>query len=178
VLTIKRSTTARPVTFESKVAEYLAVRAAQVAPIPGLVSSSSLGAMRRADCVLLDLGRVATTEPNAPFNVPNNGAYRFNDLAPGEQSAAGIPFRVIDPAQNGGKSLVVLNGAHACADLPREIDVPVGQRGRFLCVLGNVTGWEPDDPGVETSGAVAEYVIRYEDGSTQTIPLIQRPHGR
>ena len=43
---------------------------------------------------------------------------------------------------------------------------------RFLCVLGNVTGWGPGDQGTGPWGAVGEYEVRYADGSRQVIPLI------
>ena len=52
------------------------------------------------------------------------------------------------------------------------IEVPVGIKGRYLCVLGNVTGWGTSDPGVGKWGAVAEYEIRYADGAAQRVPLI------
>ena len=33
-------------------------------------------------------------------------------------------------------------------------------------------GWSSQDPGTGGWGAVAEYVIHYADGQTQTVPLI------
>ncbi|MCX7825173.1 MAG: hypothetical protein N2689_06405, partial [Verrucomicrobiae bacterium] len=55
---------------------------------------------------------------------------------------------------------------------PREVEIPVGHQGRRLFFLGNVHGWKSDDEGVGEWGAVAEYVIHYGDGQTQTVPLI------
>jgi len=35
-----------------------------------------------------------------------------------------------------------------------------------------VHGWSPDDEGAGEWGALAEYVLHYADGQTQTVPLI------
>ena len=39
-------------------------------------------------------------------------------------------------------------------------------------MLGNVTGWGPDDPGAGDRGAVAVYEVLYEDGSATEVPLV------
>jgi hypothetical protein len=52
------------------------------------------------------------------------------------------------------------------------VELPVKAQGKRLFVLGNVHGWLPDDEGAGDWGAVAEYVIHYADGQTQTMPLI------
>ena len=85
-----------------------------------------------------------------------------------------MPFLIAAPAQNQGRSLVVLHSPRAPADRqwPREVAIPVGQAGKRLFFLGNVHGWAVDDPGVPPLGAVAEYVIVYADGQRQTVPLI------
>ena len=46
------------------------------------------------------------------------------------------------------------------------------QQGKRLFFLGNIHGWSPNDPGTGEWGAVAEYVIHYADGGTQTVPLV------
>jgi len=55
---------------------------------------------------------------------------------------------------------------------PSEVEIPVGEKGKRLFFLGNVHGWASHDPGTGPWGAVAEYVIHYADGKTQTAPLI------
>jgi len=68
---------------------------------------------------------------------------------------------------------VVLHGAHACQTLPREVEVAAGDTtARYLCILGNVTGWAAGTPGSEQHDALAEYEIRYADGEVETVPLI------
>ncbi len=39
-------------------------------------------------------------------------------------------------------------------------------------MLGGVTGWAPEDPGAGEFGAVAECVVRYEDGSASVLPFV------
>ena len=168
---IQRVAKARPMTFESKVAAYLAGRADVFAPVPHLAPLP--GKVAPQSCVKLDLSRFANTNPlTAPFNVPNPGRYLFTGLPVGESIVRGVPFRILDPASGAGKGLVVLNGAEACAKFPREVEIPVGCQGRWLCILGNVTGWAAGDPGVGKWGAVGQYEIRYADRTVQTVPLI------
>ena len=168
---IRRVAKGEPMTFASKVAAYQAESVHAFKPIPGLAPPP--GKVDERDCVKLGLARFANTNPlTAPFNVPNPGTYLFTGLPLGDQTVAGIPYHVLDPAKNAGKGLLVINGAQACARFPKQVTVPVGAQGRFLCVLGNVTGWASGDPGVGRRGAVAEYEVRYADGTVQKIPLI------
>ena len=76
------------------------------------------------------------------------------------------------PFGHPARGLVVLQGANACAAFPTRVEIPVGAQGTRLFLLGNVHGWSPDDEGADDSGALAEYVIHYADGQTQTVPLI------
>ncbi|MGB2821476.1 MAG: hypothetical protein WBF17_10870, partial [Phycisphaerae bacterium] len=168
---IQRAAKAKRVTFRSKVAAWQAEVAHLFRPIPGLVPPPEKIDERK--CVKLDLSRFANTNPlTAPFNVPNPGRYLFTGLPLGDRLVRGLPLHILDPAKNEGNGLVVLNGAQACAAFPREIEVPVGDQGRFLCILGNVTGWAASDAGVGKWGAVGSYEIRYADGTAQTVPLI------
>jgi hypothetical protein len=144
-------------------------------PIPGLVPLPLPAASSGTQWQMLDLAPVANTDPfAAPFGVPNPGVYLFTGMKTGEQSVAGVPFRLIDPAANQGRGLVVLHSPRAPQDRawPKEVEVPVGQAGKRLFFLGNVHGWSVNDPGVGEWGAVAEYVVCYSDGQTQTVPLI------
>ncbi len=169
-LRVRRFQKGKAMTFASKVAEYEAEVVDFFKPIPGLQAQSPAG-IDETSCLKLDLSPFANTDPmKAPFNVPN--AATFKGLPLGDRKVAGIPFHIIDPAKNGGKGFVVLNGSNSSAEFPRLITVPVGSRGRYLCILGNVTGWSPGDPGIGKWGAVCEYEIHYRDGSIQRIPLI------
>ena len=48
----------------------------------------------------------------------------------------------------------------------------VRRSNKRLFLLGNVHGWAQGDAGMGDWGAVAEYVIHYADGQTQTVPVI------
>jgi hypothetical protein len=144
-------------------------------PIPGLVALPLKPALQPEQCLLLDLAPLANTDPfSAPFGVPMPKGARllFTGMPVGVQTAGGVPFRITDPAQNQGKGLVVLQGLSACATFPRQVEIPVGQQGKRLFFLGNVTGWGASDEGDGEWGAVAEYVVHYADGQTQTVPII------
>ena len=170
-----RSRQTRRWDFSTAVALYRREHASRVKPIPDLVPLPLGAPLPPAQCKLLDLAPLANTDPfNAPFGVPKPGKLLFTDLPVGEQIVAGVPFRVAVPAQNGGRGLIVLQGADATASFPREVELPVREQGRRLFFLGNVHGWSPDDEGVGDAGAIAEYVIHYADGQIQTVPLI--PH--
>jgi len=159
--------------FERVVRRYLRTPAPWARPLPGLLKFPWEVPVKAEACQPLDLSPWATTDPfQAPFNVPNPGPYLFTGLAVGLQRAADVPFLIPDPAAHGGRGLVVLNGQDACASLPSAVLIPVHRRARRAFFLGNVTGWSPEDPGVGEWGAVAEYVIRYDDGSSQTVPWI------
>ena len=142
-------------------------------PIPGLIPLPLVVPLATNGCVMLDLAPLANTDPlEAPFGVKRPGKFLFTGLPTGTTRVGGVPFRMIDSAQNQGRGLVVLQGADASAAFPREVRIPVGAQGRHLFLLGNVHGYSPDDEGAGEWGAVAEYVIHYTDGQTQTVPLI------
>ncbi|MFH1269085.1 MAG: hypothetical protein ABIK89_25440, partial [Planctomycetota bacterium] len=146
-------------------------------PIPGLVPLPVETAIAPDECRMLDLAPVANTDPfTAPFGVPQkpDSRFLFTGLAVGEQTIGGVPFRVVDPAKNDGRGMVLLHSPRAPAnrEWPHEVEIPVGEQGRRIFFLGNVHGWSSLDVGAGEWGAVAEYVIHYADGQTQTVPLI------
>jgi hypothetical protein len=144
-------------------------------PIPGLVDLPLEEPLAKDACTMLDLRRLAVTDPfAAPFGVPNPGKYLFTGMPVGEQMIGGVPFRIIAPKANEGRGLVVLHSPKAPEDIewPQEVTIPVGRQGKRLFFLGNVHGWASGDAGAGEWGAVAEYVIRYADGTKQTVPLV------
>ncbi len=168
-----RAGQSRPWDFPAVVAAYRQLPVAQARPVPGLVALPLAPALSPSQCALIDLAPLANTDPfTAPFGVVKPGKHLFTGLPMGAQTVGGVPFRILDPAQNQGRGLVVLQGAKATAGFPREVQVAVNAQGRRLFLLGNVHGWSPDDDGAGDWGAVAEYVIHYADGQAQTVPLI------
>ena len=144
--------------------------------LPGFLSFPLEVPPQAKDCTLVDLKPMANTDPfTAPFGVPRPGKLVFTGLRTGRQVVAGIPFQIVDPTKNDGRGFVVLQGGDsggAGSRFPREITIPVKQRGKRVFFLGNVVGWSRGDVGAGEDGAVAEYVIHYDDGSQQRIPLI------
>ena len=146
-------------------------------PIPGLVPFPLDERPEPSRCRVLDLARAANTDPfTAPFGVPQppESRYLFTGMPVGRQTVGGIPFQILDPAQNDGRALVVLHSPKApkSRQWPSQVEIPVGQQGKRLFLLGNVHGWSSHDAGTGEWGAVAEYVIHYADGQTQTVPLV------
>ncbi|MEN6578498.1 MAG: hypothetical protein ABFD90_19290, partial [Phycisphaerales bacterium] len=144
-------------------------------PIPSLVSLPLESAEASDRYRMLDLSLFANTNPlTAPFGVENPGRYVFKDLPLGVQTIGGVPFRIVNPADNAGRSFLVLDSPQAPQNRPwpRAIEIPVKQQGRRVFFLGNVHGWSAQDAGTGEWGAVAEYVIRYADGHEQIVPLI------
>jgi len=124
---------------------------------------------------MLNLAPLANTNPlTAPFGVENPGSYVFRDLPRGMHTVGGVPFQILDPADNRGLGLIVLHSPQAPANQkwPHEVEIPVGQQGKRLFFLGNVHGWSAQDAGTGQWNAVAEYVIQYADGYEQRVPLI------
>jgi hypothetical protein len=167
-------------------------------PIPGLVKLPLEPALKKAQCQLLDLTPLANTDPfTAPFGVPMPKGARllFTGMPVGERVVGGVPFHIVDPAKNQGRGFIVLHSPRAPKKVPgtfsrnglkgasqkrflepfswpRQVTIPVKQKGKRLFFLGNVHGWGVDDPGTGKWGAVAEYVIHYADGKTQAVPII------
>jgi hypothetical protein len=161
--------------FPTVVQRYQQTARAGGKPIPGLLSFPLATRPDPARCRKLRLETVANTDPFvAPFGVPRPGKLLFTGLPVGDQTVADIPFHVIDPRKNDGRSFVVLHSPRAPAKIawPKEVKLPVDARGKRLFLLGNVHGWDYGDPGAGPWGAVAQYDICYADGQTQTIPLI------
>ena len=99
--------------------------------------------------------------------VAEDGAGGWTDQGPendlsmmktGKQVLAGIPFEVIDPAKNNGKScLLMRGGARPSFCRSASVSVP-GYTGRTLFLL-NAIAWPPA-PGTP----VGKVVVVYEDG--------------
>jgi len=142
---------------------------------PGLIHLPLECPLGPDDCRMIDLSALTNTDPfTAPFGVVPAGKFVLAGMPVGVTTVGGVPFRIIDPAHNEGRGLIVLHSDKAPADRtwPREVEIPVAARGSALFLLGNVHGWAPSDAGTGPTGAVAEYVIHYADGSTQTVPLV------
>jgi hypothetical protein len=83
----------------------------------------------------------------------------------GAQTLAGAVFRIINPAGNGGKSVIALRGT-ARASYPAAVTgITVGLRARALYFL-HTCAW-----GSEEGTEVGAYIVHYADGTSARIPL-------
>jgi len=171
-ITIEREP-AKRITYERTVAHYLAGRKAPNAQLRDLLPWPLAPEPDAVKCVALDLRSAANVDPfTAPFGTLNPGKYLFTGLSTGRITAAGVPFDVIDPQANGGKGFVALQGSDTSVDFPGEVTIPVGLAGQRAFFFGQVTGWQPSDPGDPKTHAVGEYILHYADGRRQIVPLI------
>ncbi len=88
----------------------------------------------------------------------------MSDLKTGRRNFYGVPFELIDPATNGGKAVVTLRSRNLTPTLPEAAErIPVNRKVRNLYFL-HAAAWG-------TPGEIGDYVIRYADGSKETIGI-------
>ncbi|MDQ7848741.1 MAG: beta-N-acetylhexosaminidase [Armatimonadota bacterium] len=91
-------------------------------------------------------------------------------LSPGRRRLGNILFEIVDPAQNGGRSVVLLRGAREeLRRLPLRARIPVGRRAAAVAFL-HTTPFAGPRFGQE----VGAYVVRYTDGTQETVPLLYK----
>ena len=83
----------------------------------------------------------------------------------GVQTMAGAVFRIVNPADNGGKSVIALRGTAKPTYPNAATSIPVGLRARALHFL-HTCAW-----GSKDGADVGAYVVHYADGTSARIPL-------
>lgn len=118
---------------------------------------------------IIDLAPYATTSFRDETDNDGKGGWTdqglndFRMMPLGRQSAAGVPFLVLDPAKNGGRSCIVLRGSSR-PKFPASVSgIKVGKRLSRLFFL-HTAGWG----GAGMAGA---YRIHYTDGSSTDFRL-------
>jgi len=118
----------------------------------------------------LDLATVANqgfqVQAGVGGGMPGSTMADLKGLPTGLGVFLGVPFQVLDPARNGGKSLVVLKGSRA-PDLPVTAEIPLGNRKAGWLYFLQTCIW----PGLDKAKAFARYEILYKDGGTGSVPL-------
>ncbi|MBL8992845.1 MAG: hypothetical protein JNM63_05860, partial [Spirochaetia bacterium] len=92
----------------------------------------------------------------------------FRDFPTGFQRFYNVPFKILDPAKNDGRSILTLYGKNATPSQPRAVsNIPIGGKVRALYFL-HAAGWG-------TPGKIGTYRMTYADGTTavleQEIPI-------
>ena len=94
----------------------------------------------------------------------DQGNNDFRMMPLGEQTFAGVPFEIIDPAQNNDKSCIVLKGSNK-AFFPEKVEgIKVNTHLSRLFFL-HTAAWC-------YGGNIGEYRINYADGTVEVAPLI------
>jgi hypothetical protein len=90
----------------------------------------------------------------------------MNDLREmplGRQTFAGVPFEIVDPASNGGKSVVTLRGRGVTPTLPKTVRIPLPKARNIRCLYFlHAAAWG-------TPGEIGSYTVHYADGTTAEI---------
>ena len=102
--------------------------------------------------------KLAVSEPDSPGN-------NLKELRQGEQTLAGVKFRI-------GESLLQL-GSRRRANYPEKIEeIEVNNKAAAKVYFLHATEFGSQNFGVPDGTKIGEYVVRYDDGSRQAIPIV------
>ncbi len=76
-----------------------------------------------------------------------------------------IPFSIIDPADNGGKSCVILGSSQIAGNKPRSVTIDFGNRKATRVHFLHSASWAPK------AGRIGEYVVKYERALQKTVRI-------
>ena len=95
----------------------------------------------------------------------DQGPNDFRNMPLGRQTAAGVPFEIIDPAKNNGKSCVILRGKQR-QQFPESVTgIPVNEKFSRIFFM-HTCAWS-------MGREVAVYKINYEGGKSADFALIE-----
>ena len=94
----------------------------------------------------------------------DQGGNDFANMPLGKQILAGVPFEIIDPAENNGKGVMVLYGTNRKYFPGKISGIPVNEKAAALYFL-HTMGWEENEK-------VLTYKVNYADGTAVEIPII------
>lgn len=125
--------------------------------------------LKKERVCLIDLSSSVTTgfrdetDNDGKGGWTDQGGNDFRRMPLGLQSASGVPFRILDPARNNGRSCIVLRGTNR-PEFPNAVrNIRIGKRLSRLFFL-HTAGWGQ-------SGLAGAYRIHYADGTSVDIPL-------
>jgi len=106
------------------------------------------------------------TTPDAPVLADNFYGMPFGAVA----ELGGVPFRLVDPERNEGRGALVL-------DKDQRVTIPVGMTAKRIHFLGHVHHHANFDTLDDLSDVeVARYVVHYDDGTRDEVPLKNLTH--
>lgn len=94
----------------------------------------------------------------------DQGGNDFRNMPLGFQTLCSVPFNIVDPGKNNGKSCIVLRG-NGKKQFAESVTVPVSRKAGAIVFL-HTLAWGDEKP-------VAKYVVNYADGKTEEIPIRQ-----
>ncbi len=123
----------------------------------------------------VDLRKAATssftdeTDSDGKGGWTDQGSNDFRNIPLGKQVFRGVPFEIIDPAANEGKSCIVLKGAGRQSFPSEATGIPVGAKLCRLFFL-HTSAWGGSNK------KIGEYRIHYEDGSEEVVDIVDGKH--
>lgn len=124
-----------------------------------------------SDTRYVDLSKAANRGFEEPFDNPAGvedlqKKQGLTSLPAGEQVFRGIPFRILEPAKNNGRSFIALKGRKK-QDFPQAVSLPANHLKAAYLYFLHTCRWG----GTAANITMAEYDIVYEDGQVIVIPL-------
>jgi beta-galactosidase len=99
----------------------------------------------------------------------------LSHLPRGEQTLAQVRYLIRDFRTSPVPSCIMLAGKDARGDLPKQVTgIPVGKKADvlfFLHTLHPTKQWKPAANSKAEPPAVVEYVVHYDDGKSQVVPV-------
>jgi hexosaminidase len=120
---------------------------------------------------LIDLKRAVTQR-----HIDNDGTgwqgkgpeYDLRGVQPGRSRFGGVQFEILDPSQNGGKSIVMLKGERDVAEtMPSRVTVALGRRAGCVAVLHATL-----DRATSFGDVVGRYEFSLTGGTRATVNLM------
>jgi hypothetical protein len=130
------------------------------------------GSLLMAQTRFLDLSKAANMGPSESFDGDTSGVPDadkkdgFSVFPTGSKTLRGVPFQLLDPSRNQGRSFVVLKGSRK-PDFPEAVSIPAGYTKASHLYFLHTCRWG----GTGRDVTVAEYNVIYGDGKVEVIPL-------
>ncbi|MEK6646625.1 MAG: beta-galactosidase trimerization domain-containing protein, partial [Candidatus Firestonebacteria bacterium] len=93
----------------------------------------------------------------------DQGSNDLRNMVLGKQVLGGVPFEIIDPDKNNGKSCIILSGGPRQYFPDKITDISVNKKANKFYFLHTI-GWG-------TAGTLFSYVVHYENGDVVEIPV-------